>query len=174
MSKYGFQYYQEDKYVPKHITVDIGTQTTAKTGAAMSSRQVIDVVDEKGEKVRGFFTENETINAKQLFTSRAKQIKAPKGHEALGNIANRITETYAADPNGMRRFVVFLYKNTQLDFDNDFDDREQAEYELFIPKLKQWLVTKFSVPAEELADFGRDEKVNSYMTCIFIFSEKKY
>ncbi len=167
MPKYGFKYYKENNYAPKHITVDIGTQTTAKTGAVMSSRQVIDVVDEKGEKVRGFFTENETVNAKQLFTSRAKQIKTPKGHEALGNIANRITETYAADPDGMRHFVVFLYKNTQLDFDSDFDDRQKADYELFIPKMKQWLTTKFSVPAEDLADFGKDEKVNDYVKSVF-------
>lgn len=167
MSKYGFQYYQDNKYVPKHITVDIGTQTTAKTGAVMSSRQVIDVVDETGKTVRGFFTENETINAGQLFLSRAKQIKPPKGHEALGNLANRISETYASDPNGMRHFVVNIYKNTNLDFDSEFDDRQRAEYELYIPKMKQWLISKFSVPAEDLADFGTDGKVNDYVKSVF-------
>lgn len=166
MPKYGFKYYKENNYVPKHITVDIGKQTTAKTGAVLSSRQVIDVVDEKGEKVRGFFTENETVNANDLFMSRTKQIKPPKGYEALSDTAQKISDSCSRSRDGMRKFIAKIYSLTKLDFSEKLTPEQQAEYEKKIPDIKKMLTDKCGVSGEALADFGQNEKVNEFVKSV--------
>ena len=39
-----------------------------------------------------FFTENETINAKELFVSRAKNLKPPNGHEELSSLVRHLSD----------------------------------------------------------------------------------
>lgn len=70
--------------------MDLGNQTAAKAGAAMSSRQVMDIVDERGQKIRGFFTEDEYVNALKLFRSRAGQLKTPEGFDGLAEMSELI------------------------------------------------------------------------------------
>lgn len=161
MSKYGFNYYKENKYVPKHITVDLGAQTTAKTGGAISSRQVIDVVDEKGEKIRGFFTENEIVDAKQLFISRAGQLKAPD--KTLGALPRAIFEKCAADPGGMQSFIYAIYKVCRIDFSAKSTPQTDAAYRKRLPDIKKVLTDSYGIPPETLASFGRDNNADEYV-----------
>ncbi len=86
-------YYRDNEYTPKHITVDLNGQITARAGANLSARQVLDVVNEKGEKVRGFFTPHEFVNAKNLFYSRTSDIPESALRPELSEIRRKIVES---------------------------------------------------------------------------------
>lgn len=80
----GNEYFEKTKYVPKHITVDITGKTAAKTGGNLSTRQVFDIIDEKGNKTRGYFTENNYVLLKSNVQKAIRKVTPPAGYEQLG------------------------------------------------------------------------------------------
>ena len=63
------------QYIPKHITVDLRGQQTATAGEAVSNRHVINVKDESGKKVRGFFSVKTSASIEQDFNARISRIQ---------------------------------------------------------------------------------------------------
>ena len=157
--KHSFNYYKENKYVPKHITVDLGGQSAAKAGANLSSRQVIDVVDEKGEKIRGFFTENEFINMNQLFASRMNGIKPADGYEQLDVLRQKVLE----HPDGIKYFVQAVNHYTKLNFSSIDEPGMQAKYEGQLGTLKKVFTKIYGVPEDTLKDLETDKNVSEYV-----------
>ena len=166
MSGYGFNYYKENKYVPKHITVDLGNQTAAKAGAAMSSRQVMDIVDEKGQKIRGFFTEDEYVNALKLFRSRAGQLKAPEGFDGLAEMSELIGAKCESTGDGMKHFTRKIAGIIGAASSSSLPDRWSALVDAYSYEIKEMLVGDFGVAEDALADFGNGGKTDDYVKTV--------
>ena len=164
----GFNYYKKNKYVPKHITVDLGGQTAAKAGGAFSSRLVMDVVDERGEKIRGFFTQNSNIDAAEEFSKQMKNVRIPQGYERLDAIRKAVQE----HPSGIEKLSATIDFNCSPGTFNAIVNDANAIYRkrgMIASTLKK----AYGLPDDVLSGIiSDDSKVYSYLHSLFVAADE--
>lgn len=162
--KYGFSYYKENAYVPKHITVDLGGQTTARAGAALSDRQVIDVVDEKGEKIRGFFTQNEYVDSLSTFVTRAKALEIPEGCEALKDAPKMMVQAIIEKKDSLFGLFKSIYDATGIkDFSGEYSDEQMKLFKEKIDDITGILIRDYNLPSDLLSNIKDNETMLGYI-----------
>ena len=108
-------YYATNDYTPIHITADISGKKIGTVGNALSTRMKLTVVDEKGKKIDGFFTENVSNDMQSLFRSRFP-LNASQATEKHLKEAYRRIYGYLTTIDTVEKYVG-LFEDTELDED---------------------------------------------------------
>ena len=87
--------YKTNKNIPHHVNVDIGNQQVGRVGANLSSRMPVGFVDESGNLVKGFFTQNEAVNGFEIFKNRFSLIYDNPKNEKYKPIYELMTQSAA-------------------------------------------------------------------------------